>query len=106
MQDVNKAYDLPGAVTWGACIVGDMFRAAYPLNKAYGLNFPVRSSSQIKADRHLRELGVTIIWLPNFDGKDHDRCGVFGVWVEDFFKQQMPVDFRTTPAFITFFLGD
>jgi len=38
MPNLNDGYDLPGAVTSGARIIGDIFNGAYPLNRENGLN--------------------------------------------------------------------
>lgn len=39
-----------------------------------------------------RKLGVTIVWLPNLDRKDHDGDSVLVICLEDIFHQPMSIE--------------
>ena len=45
-----------------------------------------------------------MIRLSNLNWEDHDGSEILRIRVKDFLEQPMPVDFRTTPAFIPLLL--
>lgn len=96
-----KGKEIPGAVTSGARIIGDMFSASYPLNREYGLKLAL-VLRYLKGNRHRRELRVTVVGFPNLNRKYHDRDRIFGVCLKDLLNQPVPVELRATPAFVPF----
>lgn len=71
-----------------------------------GLRKFVSISWQLNRKEQLRWFRITVVWLSNFNWEDHNIYEVIGVGLENPVKKPMPVDFRTTPVFVTFLHGD